>query len=83
MKKINNWINNKINSKVNPLFKLFLTGIKGQMQIKYAKPYRYYIRIISLMGTIAYGYYFLKFRERQIDKVGYNILIPDYIYRVR
>ena len=31
MKKMNNWINNKINSKVNPLFKLFLTGIKGQM----------------------------------------------------
>ena len=84
MNKFTKWISNQLSKeKLNPLYRLFLTGVKGQMEITYAKPYGYYTQILSLFATIMYGYYFLQFREREMDVKGYNIFVPNYIYKVR
>ena len=84
MNKIRKFISNQLaKQKINPIYRLFLTGLKGQLEITYAKPYAYYSRILGLFATIGYAYYFLKFREREMDVKGYNILVPNYVYKVR
>ena len=82
--KLHAWILNKLaHHKINPIYKMFLTGVKGQMEIKTPKPYNFYIKIMSIMGTIGVAYYFLLFRKLEMDAPGQNIFIPQYIYKVR
>lgn len=84
MKKIRQWVGDQINkSNKNPLWALFLTGIKGQLDTKNPKPYNFYMKILSIGATISVAYYFLLFRKNQMDIYGHNILVPNYIYRVR
>ena len=49
--------------KINPLWKVFLTGGKGQMEIQAPKPYNFYWKILSVGSTLAVAYYFLLFRK--------------------
>ncbi len=64
MKKISEWITKQINkSKKKPLWALFLTGVKGQIESKNPKPYNFYLKIISIGATISFAYYFLLFQK--------------------
>ena len=61
---IKNWISKKLaNKKINPIWRLFLTGVKGQLELKQSKPYGYYLQIVTMMGTLAFGFYLLQFKK--------------------
>lgn len=64
MSKFTSWISRQINkAQANPLWRLFLTGLKGQMEAKNPKPYNFYIKIITIGAPIMVAYYFLLFRK--------------------
>lgn len=84
MGRFRDWVDRQIGrTKASPLWRLFLTGLRGQMDAKNPKPYNFYIKILSAGGSILIAYYFLLFRKVEMDIQGHNILVPDYVYRVR
>lgn len=46
----------------NPLFKVFLEGLRGIYEIKYAKPYNYYSYLFAALGAFLFTQYILKLR---------------------
>jgi hypothetical protein len=84
LNKLKGWISKAIHAtQVNPLWRLFLFGVKGQIENRTPKPYNFYFKIISVGSSILCAYYILLFHKNEMDVVGYNILIPTYIYKVR
>jgi hypothetical protein len=62
--KVTQWVKNKIEkSKNQPLMKLFLLGVKGQLEYNYPKPYNYHLRILSFIATLAFGKWILSFKR--------------------
>lgn len=61
---MHNWISKKLaNTKINPIWRLFLTGVKGQIELKQSKPYGYYFQIVTMIGTLAFGMYLMQFKK--------------------
>jgi hypothetical protein len=81
---IKNWIERQLNQAINkPLLKLFLLGIKGQLETKKSKPYNHYLRIFGWVLSYAFARYIVDYSKNEIDRSGYNFFIPEYIYKVR
>lgn len=84
MKSFLNWAKKQLDKeKINPLWRLFLTGVKGQMETTASKPYGYYTHILSLFAMLSFGLYVLGWKKKEMDVRGYNIFIPELVYRVR
>lgn len=84
MTKLKSWISKQIDrAQSSPLWRLFLSGVKGQMEAKNPKPYNFYIKCLSVGATISVAYYFLLFRKNEMDIMGYNLMVPNYVYNVR
>ena len=62
MAKFGAWVQKQIDkAQSHPLWRLFLSGVKGQIESKSPKPYNFYIRIGSAGASILVIYYFLLF----------------------
>jgi hypothetical protein len=78
------WISRQISkAQSSPLWRLFLIGLKGQTEIKNPKPYNFYIKILTTTSIMMCAYYFLLFSKIEMDILGHNIFIPNYVYKVR
>lgn len=64
MGKFSTWIQKQIDTaRSYPLWRLFLTGLKGQIDTKNPKPYNFYIKIMTAGASLLMTYYFLLFRK--------------------
>jgi hypothetical protein len=46
----------------NPLFKVFLQGLRGMYEIRYTKPYNYYSYLLTAFATFLFTQYLLKLK---------------------
>lgn len=64
MTKLRTWLTEQLEkAQSSPLWRLLLSGMKGQLEAKNPKPYNFYIKCLSIGSTIALAYYFLLFRK--------------------
>lgn len=78
------WVTKKLMKSDNkPLMKLFLLGLKGQLQREKTKPYGFYPRAISMILSLCFAKWLTDLYKMEMDKKGYNWFVPDYVYKVR
>lgn len=81
---LKDWIQQKLRKANNqPLWRLFLLGLKGQLDQSKTKPYSFYPRVISAILSLCFAKWLTDFYRMQIDVKGYNWFVAEYVYKVR
>lgn len=84
MSKFKNFVQNQLKkTQSNPLWRLFLKGLEGQISAKNPKPYNFYIKIIGVSLPMLLMYYITQFKKNEMDVYGHNLIVPKYVYKVR
>ena len=51
----------------NPLFKMFLDGLRGMYEIKYSKPYNYCSYLFTALASLFITHYILKMKKNVLS----------------
>jgi hypothetical protein len=81
---IKEWVDRQLSkAKSKPLLRLFLLGLKGQLEQSRSKPYSFYPRAISAVLSLCFAKWLTDFYKLEMDQRGFNWFVPEYVYRVR